>query len=97
MNKSCSAYAAKGETYSKTMSLTARLQIVCALQIIGHHALWKRIFNSVGLPLGETLSRILKNKDSDKTKQHKFRRTKKYKIARRIGWTGSLECCVKIK
>ena len=87
MNKSCSAYANKGETFSKTMSLTARLQIACATQIIGHHALWTRIYRSVGLPLGMTLTQYLRRKDKDKEKNHAFRRTKDYKTNRKIGWT----------
>ena len=43
MNKSCSALAPKGETFSKTMSLTTRLELASATQIIGHHTLWRRI------------------------------------------------------
>ena len=62
MNKSCSTYAAKGETYSKSMSLTARLQIACAAQILGHHAVWERIHKSVGLPVGDVLSKVFKKK-----------------------------------
>ena len=60
MNKSCSANAQKGETFSKTMSLTTRLQVACASQIVGHHVRWTRICASVGLSLGDTLSKYLK-------------------------------------
>ena len=68
MNKSCSAVAQKGETFSKTMSLTARLQVACASQIVGHHQLWTRIYASIGLGLGDTLSQYLEKKDRDKTR-----------------------------
>ena len=87
MNKLCPSYANKGETYSKTMSLTARLNIECMAQILGHHVLWTRIYQSVGLPLSVTLWKYLKTKDNDKARQHEFRRTKEYKTNRKNGWT----------
>jgi hypothetical protein len=87
MNKSCAAYANKGETFSKTMSLTARLKIACAAQILGHHALWTIIYHEFGLNLGVTLSTYLKTKDIGKRRRRVFRRTKAYKTNRKEGWT----------
>ena len=49
MNKSASALAPKGETFSKTMALTTRLDLACAAQIIGYEAIWKRIYESMGI------------------------------------------------
>ena len=87
MNKSCSAVAQKGETFSKTMSLTARLQVACASQIVGHHQLWTRIYASIGLGLGDTLSQYLEKKDADKRARHDVRKTISYKSSRKQGWT----------
>ena len=86
MNKSGSALAPKGETYSKTMSLTTRLEIACATQIIGHHRLWQRIYTSMGMTLGFNLDRFLINKDKFKDKRHKYRRSVEYKIFRKKDW-----------
>ena len=86
MNKSCSENAQKGETFSKTVSLTTRLQVACASQIVGHHALWTRIYASVGLKLGDTLSIYLQQKDNDKTLRHDARKSLKYKTNRKVGW-----------
>ena len=97
INKTCSTYAIKGETYSKTMSLTARLQIACAAQILGHHALWKRIFDSVGLPVGNVLSTVLKKKIMIKRNNIWLEGRKKYKTAREVGWTKNSKFCVKNK
>ena len=44
---------------------------------------------SVGLPLGKTLSRLLKIKYNDKTKRHRFRMTKEYKKDRKEVWTNN--------
>ena len=77
MNKSCSANAPKGETFSKTMSLTTRLQVACVSQIVVRHVLWTSIYASVGMKLGDTLSIYLKPKDKDKTLQHGVRKSAK--------------------
>ena len=58
MNKSASALAPKGETISKIMALTTRLELACTAQIIGHEALWKRIYKSMGIRLGYNLTRF---------------------------------------
>ena len=56
MNKSCSVFATKGETFSKTIPITTRLEIAYAARIVGHHELWRRIYESVGMVLGHVLS-----------------------------------------
>ena len=70
MNKSCSAFATKGETFSKTMSLTTRLEVACAAQIVGHHELWRRMYKLAGMVLEHVLSKSLSIKDKNKGKRH---------------------------
>ena len=86
MNKSCSAYANKGETFSKTMSLTTRLEIACSVQILGHYELWRRIYGETGLPLGKSMEKYLVRKDVNKGQRTKHSRTKLYKRNRKKEW-----------
>ena len=46
---------------------------------VGHHALLTRIYASVGLKLGDTLSIYLQQKGKDKSLRHDARRLVKYK------------------
>ena len=59
MNKSCLAYANKGETFSKSMSLTTRLEIAYLVQILGHYELWRCIYGEMGLPMGKSMETYL--------------------------------------
>ena len=86
MNKSCSALAPKGETFSKTISLTARLELACAIQIVGHYEVWNRIYKSMGIKLGSILRRFLKNIDTAKKRRHEYRRSVEYKVFRKKDW-----------
>ena len=80
MNKSCSAYANKGETFSKSMSLTTRLEIACSVQILGHHELWRRIYGEMGLRLGDSMEKYLMRKYKDKQKKQSIGRQKRTNV-----------------
>ena len=46
-----------------------------------------RIYQSMGLPLGFHITRLLRNKDKEKLRRHNYRKTKKYKAFRKAQWT----------
>ena len=79
MNRSCSAFATKGETFIKTMSLTPRLEVTCAAQIVGRHELWRRVYELAGMVIGHVLSTFLSIKDKDKSKRHAAQSSQLYK------------------
>ena len=79
------------------MSLTARLQIACAAQILGHHALWKRIFDSVGLPLGEVLSKVFLKRIMTKQNDIYLEELNNIKRPEKLGGQKSLKYCVENK
>ena len=58
-----------------------------AITLCGHASTHLRIYASIGIGLGDTLSKYLKDKDKDKTARHDVRKLVKYKTSRKIGWT----------
>ena len=60
MNKSVSAFAPKGKTFSKTESLDTRVCIAAGIQILGHHDFWVLIFEDFGMTADGNLRKFLK-------------------------------------
>ena len=85
MNHSVGTSAPKTKTFSKTNSLKARVMLCAGAQIVGHHELWRRVFDKFNLPLDQNLSRHLETKDNTKSKRQILQKTKEYKSYRSTG------------
>ena len=49
------------------MSLLNRVSVAAGVRNLGYHCYWHNIFTEIGIPLGESLSISLKDKDKFKT------------------------------
>ena len=62
MNSSVSSFAPKNRTFSRMMSLTTRVFIVGAVQLLGHHKYWKLVLERQEIKMSGALKILLRRK-----------------------------------
>ena len=91
MNKSVSAFAPKGKTFSKTESLDARVAIAAGCQILGYEHFWEQIFEEFGIVMDPNLRSFLSSLETTKQKKKTRAQTKEGKTRR------SRQRCAKLR
>ena len=87
LNKGVTSYAPKDRTFSKTISLDARIAITGATQVCGYQELWKEIFHGNNFDVDDNflkhleITNIVKNNKNRRAamKEGKARRSRKKK------------------
>ena len=85
MNKSVSAFAPKGKTFSRTESLDTRVSVAAGIQVLGYEIFWEKVFDAFELVMDNKLRLFLrqlqKKKDRKRGKASttagKYRRSKR--------------------
>ena len=85
MNKSVSAFAPKGKTFSRTESLDTRVGVAAGIQVLGYELFWDKVFHAFDLVMDDKLRLFLRQlqKKKDRKRQKasttagKYRRTKR--------------------
>ena len=82
LNKSAMNKAPKERTYSMSMSLTTRILIVAAVQIVGQVAFWTKVLSLLGLSMDPPLREMLEAKDKMREYKRSYSQRKENKRKR---------------
>ena len=82
MNKSVSAFAPKGKTFSRTESLDTRVGMAGAIQVLGYEVFWDKVFTIFGLILDDNLRLYLRSLQRKKERKREIARSKTGKSRR---------------